>query len=244
MFGTCLSFYTNREDSIASQDMTVELSRINLKEFRRILPYMPDMEGWIGAEAHYIESGPYMMVSSDLKVDEFKYEGTPLGNWEFSGVYLPGDEKDHHVDGYIRHNNKEIAHLGGIYLPTTDGKGNLSADVAFEHFPLNVINPFIPDNMIELGGDIDGTLAMKGDPSKPLLNGELSLDSVSIFMPELSALFRFDNEPVQMVNSKMTFKDFDIFTKGKTPFTINGNVDFSNLERMTTDLKIKARNYE
>ena len=119
---------------------------------------MPDMEGWIGAEAHYIESGPYMMVSSDLKVDEFKYEGTPLGNWEFSGVYLPGDEKDHHVDGYIRHNNKEIAHLGGIYLPTTDGKGNLSADVAFEHFPLNVINPFIPDNMIELGGDIDGTL--------------------------------------------------------------------------------------
>ena len=242
--GTGLSFYTNREDSIASQDMTVELSRINLKEFRRILPYMPDMEGWIGAEAHYIESGPYMMVSSDLKVDEFKYEGTPLGNWEFSGVYLPGDEKDHHVDGYIRHNNKEIAHLGGIYLPTTDGKGNLSADVAFEHFPLNVINPFIPDNMIELGGDIDGTLAMKGDPSKPLLNGELSLDSVSIFMPELSALFRFDNEPVQMVNSKMTFKDFDIFTKGKTPFTINGNVDFSNLERMTTDLKMKARNYE
>ena len=85
---------------------------------------------------------------------------------------------------------------------------------------------------------------MKGDPSKPLLNGELSLDSVSIFMPELSALFRFDNEPVQMVNSKMTFKDFDIFTKGKTPFTINGNVDFSNLERMTTDLKMKARNYE
>ena len=47
-----------------------------------------------------------------------------------------------------------------------------------------------------------------------------------------------------MVNSKMTFKDFDIFTKGKTPFTINGNVDFSNLERMTTDLKMKARNYE
>lgn len=74
--GTGLSFYTNREDSIASQDMTVEFSRINLKEFRRILPYMPDMEGWIGAEAHYIESGPYMMVSSDLKVDEFKYEGT------------------------------------------------------------------------------------------------------------------------------------------------------------------------
>ena len=39
--------------------MTFELSRINLKEFRRILPYMPDIEGWIGAEAHYIDSVSY-----------------------------------------------------------------------------------------------------------------------------------------------------------------------------------------
>lgn len=242
--GTGLSFYTNREDTIAKQDMTFELSRINLKEFRRILPYMPDMEGWIGAEAHYIDSGPYMMVSSDVRVSDFKYEGDTLGNWEFSGVYLPGDEKDHHVDAYIRHNDKEIAHLGGIYLPTPDGAGSLSADIAFEHFPLNVANPFIPDRMVELNGDIDGTLAMKGNPSKPLLNGELAMDSVSFFMPEMSAMFRLDNEPVQVVNSKMMFKDFNIFTKGKAPFTINGEVDFSDLKRTTVDLKMHAENYE
>ena len=83
-------------------------------------------------------------------------------------------------------------------------------------------NPFVPDRMVELDGDIDGTLSMKGDPAKPLLNGELALDSVTFFMPEMSAMFRFDNEPVQVVNSKMMFKEFDIFTKGKTPFTING----------------------
>ena len=29
--------------------------------------------------------------------------------------------------------------------------------------------------MVELDGDIDGTLSMKGDPAKPLLNGELAL---------------------------------------------------------------------
>lgn len=242
--GGGLNFYTNREDTIAKQDMTIELSRINLKEFRRILPYMPNMEGWFGAEAHYIDSGPNMMVSGDVRVDEFKYEGNALGNWEVNGVYLPGEEKDHHVDGYIRHNGKEIAHLGGIYLPTEDGTGNLSADVEFEHFPLHIINPFIPEKMVELDGDIDGKLAMKGDPSKPLLNGDLSLDSVTLFVPELSALFRFDNEPVRMVNSKMMFKDFDIFTKGKSPFTINGDVDFSNLERMRVDLKMHAENYE
>ena len=93
--------------------MTVELSRISLKEFRRILPYMPDMEGWIGAEAHYIDSGPNMMVSSDLRINDFKYEGSALGNWELGGVYLPGEAKDHHLDAYIRRDGEEIAHLGG-----------------------------------------------------------------------------------------------------------------------------------
>lgn len=242
--GTGLSFYTNREDSLAKQDMTVELSRINLKEFRRILPYIPDMEGWIGAEAHYIDAGPHTMVSGDVRIDEFKYEGNALGNWELGGVYLPGEEKDHHVDAYIRHNADEIAHLNGIYLPTPEGVGSLSANVDFNHFPLNVVNPFMPDHMVELDGDIDGTLGMKGEPSKPVLNGELVLDSVTFFMPEMSAMFRFDNEPVQVVNSKMLFKDFNIFTKGKAPFTINGDVDFSNLERMAVDLKMHAENYE
>ena len=44
---------------------------------------------------------PYMMVSSDLRIDEFKYEGSALGNWELGGVYLPGEAKDHHLDAYI-----------------------------------------------------------------------------------------------------------------------------------------------
>ena len=57
-------------------------------------------------------------------------------------------------------------------------------------------------------------------------------------------MFRFDNEPVQVVNSKMMFKEFDIFTKGKTPFTINGEVDFSDLERTAVNLKMHAENYE
>ena len=242
--GTGLSFYTNREDSLAKQDMTVELSRINLKEFRRILPYIPDMEGWIGAEAHYIDAGPHTMLSGDVRIDEFKYEGSALGNWELGAVYLPGEAKDHHVDAYIRHNDDEIAHLNGIYLPTPDGAGSLSANVAFDHFPLNVVNPFMPDRIVELDGDIDGTLGIKGNPSKPVMNGELALDSVTFFMPEMSAMFRFDNEPVQVANSKMLFKDFNIFTKGKSPFTINGEVDFSNLERMGVDLKMHAENYE
>ncbi len=242
--GSGLSFYTNREDTLARQDLTLELSRINMKEFRRILPYMPDMEGWIGADLHYIDSDESLMLSGDLRMDEFKYEGSPLGDWEVNGVYLPGENNEHHVDGFVMHNGEQIAALAGIYQAAAVGTGKLDADMELSHFPLDILNPFIPDRMVEFAGDIDGTLAVRGKPTRPLMNGSLGLDSVSIFMPDLSAKFHFDNEPVQMVDSKMRFRNFDIFTKGNTPFTINGDVDFSNLEKMRMDLKMQARNYE
>ncbi len=242
--GTGMSFYTNREDTLATQDMTLELVRINLEEFRRILPYMPDVGGWIGAEAHYVDSDGSLMVSGDMSVEDFTYEGSKLGDWELGGVYLPGDLDDFHVNAYVRHDKEEIVRLDGVYFQPEEGPGGLSGKMEFLQFPLNVANPFVPDHMVELAGNINGILAMKGDLSKPMLNGELALDSVAFSIPEMSATFRLDNEPVSIVNSRMTFNEFDIFTNGKTPFSINGDVDFSDLERITVDLQMFAEDYE
>ena len=242
--GTGFSFYTNRADTLTKQDMTLELSRINLREFRRIVPYMPDMEGWLGGEAHYIDSDGSMMLSTDLRMDDFKYEGSPLGNWEMGGVYLPGDDNEHYVDAYVRLEGKEISHLGGVYQADATGNETLTADVELMHFPLQVANPFIPEKMVEFMGDVDGTLSMTGTPTRPVLNGSLMMDSVSMALPDLSVLFHFDNKPVQMVNSKLTFDRYNIYTKGKNPFTVNGSVDFSDMEKMMVDLRMKASDYE
>ena len=242
--GTGLSFYTNREDTIADQEMTVELTHIDLQQFKRVIPYLPDMSGWLGASAHYVDSNGQMMLGTDVRVDDFVYEGSPMGNWEMSGVYLPGDNNDHHVDGYVMHNDHEIIYLNGIYAFDEWGREDITGELELSHFPLDVINPFIPDKVVEFVGDIDGTLSMTGSPMKPVLNGDLKLDSVSMSMPDMSIGFRFDNKPVQMVDSRMVFDRFNIYTKGNTPFAINGSVDFSDLEKMMVDLRMKTDNYE
>ena len=242
--GTGIHFYTNREDTIADQEMTVELSRIGLQQFRKVIPYMPDMDGWLGGSVHYVDSKGQMMVSADVRVDDFQYEKSPLGNWEMSGVYLPGDSSRHHVDGFLMHNNQEIVYMNGIYQADALGNEDITGDLELHHFPLTVLNPFIPERMVEFTGDIDGTLSMTGNPMRPDLNGALKLDSVYMAMPDLSVGFRFDDKMVSMVDSKMMFDKFNIYTKGDTPFAINGFVDFSDLEKMLVDLRMKANDYE
>ena len=112
------------------------------------------------------------------------------------------------------------------------------------HFPLKLANAFVPDNMVTLSGDIDGNMAVKGTASKPILNGEIILDSVGLALPMASMNLRFDNKPVKVVDSQLEFNKFNIFTKGKTPFTIDGNINFSDFEQMTMNLNMAAHNFE
>ena len=242
--GTGIQFYSNHSDSLTQQDITLELNQVNLDEFRRILPYMPDMEGIIEGAGHYIVKEKKPMFSADIMMHDFAYEGNKLGNWEANAVYLPGEQNDHHVDGFILHEGKEISHINGIYLNSKAGAGSITADVDFEHFPLFVLNPFIPDKLVEFSGDVNGTLSVKGHVSDPKLNGQLAMDSVVMDLPDYSARFNIDNSKLDVKDSKLVLTDYKIITAGKNPLTVNGTVDMTKLSAVNLDLRLRANNYE
>ena len=60
---------------------------------------------------------------------------------------------------------------------------------------------FVPDQMVTLSGDLDGNLKITGSTEQPLINGELSLDSVAVLSRQYGARFMFDNRPVQINNN-------------------------------------------
>lgn len=43
----------------------------------------------------------------------------------------------------------------------------------FEHFPLKMVNAFIPDQMVAFTGDIDGGLYIYGSLDKPQMHGDI-----------------------------------------------------------------------
>ena len=116
--------------------------------------------------------------------------------------------------------------------------------MALHHFPLDIANPFIPDQTAKLSGDIDGSMGVSGQTDNFLMNGSVNLDDVGIEIPQASLKLRFDNRPVEVKDSKLTFDNFSIFTQGKSPFTIDGTVDMVNLSDPTLDLRMNARNFE
>mgnify|MGYP000697759738 CR=1 FL=1 len=86
---TGLSFYST-PDSTAQQDLTLSLTQINIGEFKRVIPYMPDIEGVINSEAHYVQTEDGMdQISLENNINQLRYNGIALGDWALSAVYLP-----------------------------------------------------------------------------------------------------------------------------------------------------------
>ena len=234
-------------DSTVQQDLTLALNLIDIAELRRIVPYMPDIAGVINAETHYVQ--PYdgiSLASVEASVDSLSYNKEPLGDWAVSAVYLPKEKEEHCIDGYILRNGDEVASIGGSYFSTLENTKQdwINANVKLNQFPLSIGNAFVSRKLAVLHGNIDGDMTMNGTSSQPSFNGEIRLDSVNVFIPPASMNLRFDERPIQVTKSKLEFDKFNIFTLGKSPFVIDGDVDFSNLSAMLLDLKMTASDFE
>ena len=187
-----------------------------------------------------MQTATSLQISTESVIDELVYEHQRVGDVGLGATWLPGRDGMHYVNSYLTHEGKEVMTLNGNYFSRND---SLDVESALEHFPLQIANVFIPDQVVTLSGDLDGNLQLRGSTSKPLANGELMLDSVSVYASQAGARYWFDNRPVKIENSRMLFNQFSIYTTSKNPFAINGLVDFRNLSRPTADLTLKASNY-
>lgn len=240
--GMSFRMQSDKNDSISLQNINLELSRFRLSELSGVLPYLPQVTGLFSAEAKYIQTATSLQVSAEANIQKLTYEKQPVGDIGLGATWLPGDRETHYLNTYFTFDNEQVMTADGI-LTQKNGKDTLEITTSFEHFPLRMANAFVPDQMVSFTGDIDGGLNIYGTLDKPMMHGDIVLDSVSVYARQAGARYWFDNRPVQIKDNRLIFDKFAIYTTSTNPFTIDGNVDFRNLDRPTANLSLLAENY-
>lgn len=230
-------------DSLALQNLTLGIHNIDIEEFQRIIPYMPDIAGFINAETHLIQTKEEMQMSAELGINKLAYNKQEIGDLALSMVYLPHSENTHYADGYITLNNKEVINMNGTYYSeeSEESTDQIDANIEMNQFPLDIANAFIPDQMAIIHGKLNGSLTMSGSTAQPAFNGKLGMNHVTVDVPQASLGLTMDDQPLNIKDSKLVFDNFRIMTSGKSPFLINGNV---GLNDMKFNLKLSAKNFE
>ena len=240
--GTGMKLYsTPNEDAL--QDLSLSVNNFNLGELSKAIPYMPDIRGLLHGDIHYMQMDSTLSVSTDLGVREMVYEGTRVGNLGLNGVYLPNADGSHYVDGIVTQNDQEILLLSGKYF-LEDEQGQLEASAMLSRLPLNLVNGYIPDRMAELKGYVNGELNVSGSTSHPILNGALCTDSMYLTSDMYSVNLRFADDTIRIHQSNINLDRIQAYSQGKNPMTLDGTIDFLDLEKIRMNLAIQAQNYQ
>ncbi len=241
--GMGVKIYSEESDPTALQDITVSLNKFNLDEVTSVIPYMPRMTGMLHGDYHVVQDAKgHLSVASDMSVRDMTYERSPIGNVSTELLYLQQGDSAHVVEARLMKDDAEIGLLSGTYYHV--GGGSLDAMLQLERMPLNIVNGFVSDHLFGLQGYGDGKMSVRGPLSRPQVNGEIYLDSSYVESVPYGVSLRFDNDPVRIVDSKLLLDNFTLYSYNENPLNIQGSVDFSDLDRVMVDVRMRARNFQ
>lgn len=239
--GTSLNLYSTPNEN-ADQDVTLSIGKFNLGELSAVLPFMPMITGMLNGDIHALQENEQYTFSLDMDVKQMGFEDSPLGDIGMNMIYFPNADGSHLIDGILSQNEREIIQLSGKYA-ASEKEAHVEAEALLKRLPLNIANGFISDNILRLEGYISGLLRINGPVSSPLMSGGLATDSVHVCSDPYSIDLRIPDDTVVIRNSYLDLNKIQAYANGNNPLTLDGTVDFTNLERTRLNLSIVARDF-
>lgn len=239
--GTALKLYSTPNEN-AEQDITLSIAEFNLGELSKVLPFMPVITGMLNGDIHAVQESEQATLSLDVDVREMGFEGSPLGDIGMEMIYFPNTDGSHLVDGILSQNQRDVVLLSGQYN-TQGEEGRIDAEAQLQRLPLNMANGFITDNIARLEGYMSGILKVRGAVSSPRLSGALATDSMHICSDPYSINLRLPDDTIVIRRSLLDLKKIQAYANGNNPLTLDGTIDFSDLEQAKIDLGIVARDF-
>ena len=231
------------EDS-TRQVANIEVQQIELAELARAIPFLPNISGLFSIEANTFDVDNFTFISAEASIDELNYEKNRIGDIALGMSWFPDGKGNHYLDSYLHHEGNDVLVAEGK-INLIGKEEQLDVTTQLQHFPLVILNSFIPDGLLTFQGDLDGELAITGNTTKPEVNGGLELDSVSIYSQHWGVNYYFDNRPLMVEKNQLAFDNFSIYTTTKdNPFLIDGVLSFVDLSNPVLDVQLKAKDYD
>ena len=240
--GTGIKLYTTPNEE-ALQDISLSVNRFNVGELTHVIPFMPDITGFLHGDLHYMQADSTSTVSADMVVQDMAYNSVRLGNIGVSGAYFPNADGSHYADGIITQDGREILLASGKYSEKKD-RGTMDGEASLQGVPFAFLNAFMPDGPLAMSGYAWGDMEVSGSADSPILSGELRTDSLRIDADSYNVNLQFPDHTITIDKSHVKLGKIEAYAAGKTPLVLDGDIDFSDLKRVQLDLNVRAQNYQ
>lgn len=242
-----LHLYTDHlSDTLAlgQEDVVLDMKNINLAEWLSISPFAPPIKGDIDAALRFRWDEQQITGKGLVNVNDLYYGRERVGTFDIDLNVA----NDSHT-GALRADASLM--IDKVKVITASGNLNDSTavhpfllDFSMIHFPLRVVNPFLPKGVARLSGMLNGTMDITGDLANPIFNGYLDFDSTAVKVGITGATYRFSEDKIPVDSNIVKFSNFTIDGLNNNPLRINGVVDARHISDIRLDLSAVARDMQ
>ncbi len=241
--------HASNPDSIADhshyqEDVIVQLANINLQEWLSISPFAPPIKGDVDADLRFRWDADEITGNGTVDLNNLYYGRDRVGTFNLAvDVANENKTKALHADVSLMVDGKKVITATGALNDSTATNPFL-LDFSMIQFPLSVVNPFLPKDVAQLSGVLNGRMDITGSIAEPIFNGSIDFDSTAVAVGMTGASYRFSDVKIPVDSNIVTFKDFSIYGLNNNPLSINGTVDARHLTDIRYDLAMKASNMQ
>ena len=185
------------------------------------------LKGFVDGDAIFSSIYANTVFVSNLKMNTFNINGELLGNGSLDAVWNTKNEAIELNTKFFRGNIPTIA-LAGFYYPNRE-KENLDLTLKVEKLQLKMFDNYVYEYIADLRGLATGSVTIKGEPNKPLLNGKINLQKTGFLFSYLNTSYSFSDE-IRITDHSFDFENITVYdAKGNTA-TVAGSVRHTNFE--------------
>lgn len=240
-----IKLVTERKPGATTEDIKLDVDNLKIEEWTQLVPSLKDTKGNLNADMNLSFDGKNVEGDGVVDIKDFVYSGHKEGdvrlNTQFSIDPMTASTRlnaDLFMDG-----GKVAVAYGALNDSAQNSPLNL--EIQLERFPLGKVDPFLPgDGMVHLRGYANGHVAINGTSDKPIINGKVVPDSGFVTLPRYGMQLRMAEDTIAINNSRLALNNYELSGLNENPVRVNGKVDFSDLENMLLDLRMKGDNVQ
>ncbi|CAH0997544.1 hypothetical protein EMA8858_03678 [Emticicia aquatica] len=176
--------------------------------------------------------------TGDLAIKNFIFTQIPIGNLSLNAANETNDKIK--VLATILGNNNDIRLDGNYFLKQ---KKPLDFKININKIGAKTIEAFSFGELKNARGSLNGELYLKGEPNKPIIDGDIKFDTVSFSLAQLGSTYRIQNQHFNFKNSIIAFNKFTIADTLGQNLYVNGNLYLQNIPDYSYKLNIDTKNF-
>lgn len=226
------------------EKIQLKVEKLKLEEWMGLMPFATPMSGELGADMNLTYDGKNLLGDGNVTLHNFNYDHHPEGDVKMTtNLTLDPESGSTKVDANMDLNGAKVAFAYGSLNDSTSANP-FNVKLKLDKFPLDKASAFIPGDYVQLGGYLNGDLAVTGSMDKPILNGFVKGDSALVDLPSFGCKLHLSDTQIPVDSSVIKFVNYNILGYNANPVAVNGTVNLKSLDNMLIELSLHGNNVQ